>query len=249
VQLIIENEENIVQDVIANEQTWWSEAKVEYPFLQSDSFLEYPETVVAFRHILKIIDRTTSNELPASEIAKVRDKCGIPRTALEKILEHFERTVNWNEMDEVHERMSAHVRKLARQPTSTEQILLDVGITSDDSLKHNYVRRNDNDATNPYTFPAVKSRLLAIVDGEKILSVDAERDRLPDSLKKISRVNVCIDDREFGFVFDQTNFTSEGGNRYHDSGCIVFDNKHTFKVNRVRKIQNLVVHYVVLLSK
>lgn len=243
VQLVIENEENIIQDVIAKKQTWWNMAKRQYPFLQSSSFLEYPETMEAFQKIVNIIDQTTSSDLSAIEISKVCNRYSIPRSALEEILVHFRRTVNWTEMNALQDQMRNISAKSAKQPNSIEKCLLDLGIATDDSLKHKYVR-NDDGAENLYTFPKVRARLLAILGIQEILSIDAETDHISDNLSKEvyhAEVNVC--NSEFGFVFDRTNFTTEGGNRYHDTGYIVFDNGYTFKVKSVRKIQNLVIHY------
>jgi len=236
--LIIENEENIIQDVIASKQEWWTVARERYPFLDSSSFVEYPETVEAFQNIIHLIDISPTDELSATEISKVRQRFGIPHSAVNTILEHFGRTVDWNKTNAEKRNYSNCSVKYVERRRSVEKCLSDIGITSDDSLKHNYLM------DDTYTFPDVEALLLAIVDDQAVLSVDVERDRLPDILKETSRAEVCLRDREFGFVCDRTHFTTEGGNQFYDTGYIVLDGGFSFKVNSVKKFEDLVIHYV-----
>lgn len=248
-QLIIENEENIIQDIVEGKRSWWNSSKNQYQFLQSSSFYEYPEMESTYRQIVDIIYETATSKIsPVPEIAKLYHTCGVSRSALEKIFDHFGLILNWDEINAVRQKNSFGYLRTVEQPASTKQILLDIGMVSNDSCKHDYVRNEEN-LDNPYFFPDVEARLLAIIDDQKILSIDTDGNNLPDHVNKVLRADVSIRDQEFGFVFDRTNFASECGNQCYDTGFITFDDKYTIKVNRVKKTQFLIIHYGELLFK
>lgn len=125
---------------------------------------------------------------------------------------------------------------------SYEGILRRVGIKTDDSYKHHYYRTDKNGA---YSFPEVEARILAIVQGNKIVSIDLEREKVSEELKSALNAEISITNEETGLILSKTNFICENkrGRRF-DKGVIIIDGNVRLMVYRVKKFADFMVHYV-----